>query len=266
MWQGTVWWLGFQPPVAHHPMTEYAAELTNVSLTRGAVLALDKVSLRLPMGRTTAVLGRSGSGKSTLIQLIIGLLLPDSGSVSTLGETLGPGNLISIRKRIGYAIQDIALLPHMRVRENIVLPAVLSGWNSEDQAARLAELTDLMHLPNSVLDRYPHELSGGQQQRAGLCRAMVLRPEMLLLDEPFSGLDTMTRRSIHAQFIELRERVPISIVLVTHDPDEATRLADDIAVMRRGQLQQSGPVGDVLANPANDYVRDLCTGLAKDTA
>jgi osmoprotectant transport system ATP-binding protein len=186
--------------------------------------------------------------------------------VSTLGETLGPGNLISIRKRIGYAIQDIALLPHMRVRENIVLPAVLSGWNSEDQAARLAELTDLMHLPNSVLDRYPHELSGGQQQRAGLCRAMVLRPEMLLLDEPFSGLDTMTRRSIHAQFIELRERVPISIVLVTHDPDEATRLADDIAVMRRGQLQQSGPVGDVLANPANDYVRDLCTGLAEDTA
>ena len=95
---------------------------------------------------------------------------------------------------------------------------------------------------------------------------MMLRPELLLLDEPFSGLDTMTRRSIHAQFIELRERVPISIVLVTHDPDEAVRLADDIAVMRRGQLQQFGQVDDVLANPANDYVRDLCTGLAENTA
>jgi osmoprotectant transport system ATP-binding protein len=154
----------------------------------------------------------------------------------------------------------------MRIRENIVLPAVLSNWTASEQEARLAELVELMHLPESVLDRYPHELSGGQQQRAGLCRAMMLRPELLLLDEPFSGLDTMTRRSIHAQFLELREKVPISTVLVTHDPDEATRLADYIVIMRRGKLQQFGPVNQVLERPANDYVRDLCTGMAEELA
>jgi osmoprotectant transport system ATP-binding protein len=245
-------------------MAEFAAELDGVRLRRGDVLALDNVSLALPARQTTAVLGASGSGKSTLVQLIIGLLSPDEGSVSTLGERLAADNIARLRKRIGYAIQEIALLPHMRVRRNIVLPALLSGWSDAEQGARLAELIELMHLPESVLDRYPHELSGGQQQRAGLCRAMMLRPELLLLDEPFSGLDTMTRRSIHAQFLEIRAKVPISTVLVTHDPDEAIRLADQIVVMRRGLVQQFGPVADVLENPANDYVRDLCRGIAAE--
>jgi osmoprotectant transport system ATP-binding protein len=245
-------------------MAEFAAELDGVRLRRGDVLALDDVSLALPAGQTTAVLGASGSGKSTLVQLIIGLLSPDAGSVSALGETLADANLARIRKRIGYAIQEIALLPHMRVRENIVLPAVLSAWSEAEQNERLAELIELMQLPDSVLGRYPHELSGGQQQRAGLCRAMMLRPELLLLDEPFSGLDTMTRRSIHAQFLEVRSRVPISTILVTHDPEEAVRLAEHIVVMKTGQVQQFGPVAAVLADPANDYVRDLCRGIAGD--
>ena len=245
-------------------MAEYAAELENVRLQRGDVVALDDVSLALPAGQTTAILGASGSGKSTLIQLIIGLLTPDRGSVTTLGSSLRPDNISEIRKRIGYAIQEVALLPHMRIRDNVLLPAVLSGWAVDRQQARLEELLQLMHLPESVLDRYPHELSGGQQQRAGLCRALILNPEMLLLDEPFSGLDTMTRRSIHAQFLEMREKMRMSIVLVTHDPEEATRLAQFIAVMRSGTLQQFGAVKTVLEQPANDYVRDLCTGLAGD--
>lgn len=245
-------------------MAEFAAELDGVRLRRGDVLALDNVSLALPAGQTTAVLGASGSGKSTLVQLIIGLLSPDAGTVSALGEPLSAANLARIRKRIGYAIQEIALLPHMRVRENIVLPAVLSGWTEARQDTRLAELIELMHLPGSVLDRYPHELSGGQQQRAGLCRAMMLRPELLLLDEPFSGLDTMTRRSIHARFLEVRSKVPISTILVTHDPEEAARLAENIVVMKSGRVQQFAPVATVLAEPANDYVRDLCRGIAED--
>jgi osmoprotectant transport system ATP-binding protein len=243
-------------------MAEFAAELDNVRLRRGSVVALDDVSLALPARQTTAVLGASGSGKSTLVQLIIGLLSPDEGSVSTLGERLAADNIARLRKRIGYAIQEIALFPHMRVRDNIVLPAVLSGWNEAEQGQRLGELIELMHLPASVLGRYPHELSGGQQQRAGLCRAMMLRPELLLLDEPFSGLDTMTRRSIHAQFLEVRAKLPISTVLVTHDPEEAARLADRMVVMRLGRVQQFGPVAEVLDSPANDYVRDLCRGIA----
>ena len=245
-------------------MREFAAEFVNVRLQRGTVIALDDVSLELPAAQTTAVLGTSGSGKSTLIQLIIGLLTPDSGTIATLGEALLPDNIAAIRKRIGYAIQEVALLPHMSVRRNICLPAALNRWMPAQIAARLEELTDLMQLPPSVLDRYPHELSGGQQQRAGLCRAMILRPELLLLDEPFSGLDTMTRRSIHTRFLDIRAKEPISTVLVTHDPEEATRLADYMVVMRAGRVLQCGRVRTVLDEPANDYVRDLCTGLATE--
>ena len=245
-------------------MADFAAELDSVRMRRGDVLALDDVSLAFPARQTTAILGESGSGKSTLVQLIIGLLSPDEGRVSALGERLSASNLARIRKRIGYAIQDIALLPHMRVRDNIVLPALLSDWTATDIETRLSELIELMQLPASVLGRYPHELSGGQQQRAGLCRAMMLRPELLLLDEPFSGLDTLTRRSIHAQFLEVREKVPLSTILVTHDPEEAVRLADQIVVLKRGRVQQSGPVEAVIARPANDYVENLCRGFGGD--
>ncbi len=243
-------------------MTNSAAEFLDVSLRRGNVVALEHVSLALPLGQTTAILGESGSGKSTLVQLIIGLLRPDSGTVRTLGATIDYDNPRPLRRRIGYAIQDVALFPHLRVRENVLLPGKLSDWKEADSTSRLSELLELMQLPEDVLDRYPHELSGGQQQRAGLCRAMMLHPELLLLDEPFSGLDTLTRRSIHAQFLRLQDRESVSCVLVTHDPQEAINLAQNIAVMKGGRLQQYGIVEEVIDEPANSYVRHLCTGLS----
>ncbi len=243
-------------------MTNSAAEFLDVSLRRGNVVALEHVSLALPLGQTTAILGESGSGKSTLVQLIIGLLRPDSGTVRTLGATIDYDNPRPLRRRIGYAIQDVALFPHLRVRENVLLPGKLSNWKEADSTSRLSELLELMQLPEDVLDRYPHELSGGQQQRAGLCRAMMLHPELLLLDEPFSGLDTLTRRSIHAQFLRLQDRESVSCVLVTHDPQEAINLARNIAVMKGGRLQQYGIVEEVIDEPANSYVRHLCTGLS----
>lgn len=238
-----------------------AVEFRAVSLRRGDVLALDDVSLALPRGRTTAVLGASGSGKSTLVQLIIGLLRPDAGSVRVLGQPIDYGNLRPLRKRIGYAVQDVSLFPHLRVRDNILLPAMLDDRPADLQRSRLAELLELMQLPAEVLDRYPHELSGGQQQRAGICRAMMRQPELLLLDEPFSGLDTLTRAGIHAQFLELRQQEPVSTVLVTHDPQEAINLSHNLVVMRAGRVQQFGTVDEVIARPANDYVRHLCTAL-----
>jgi osmoprotectant transport system ATP-binding protein len=238
-----------------------AAVFDDVSLTRGDVLALDHVSVTMPGGTTTAVLGASGSGKSTLVQLAIGLLRPDSGRVTILGEPIDYANPGPLRRRIGYAIQDVALLPHMRVRQNIVLPARLNDWPPEDIRQRLHELVDLLHLPHDVLDRYPHELSGGQQQRAGICRAMMLRPELLLLDEPFSGLDAMTRQSIHEQFLALSREEPVASILVTHDPQEAVNLARYLVVMRQGRILQHGPVGEVIEHPADDYVAKLCTGL-----
>ena len=243
-------------------MNDSATEFQDVSLRRGDVVALENVSLKLKLGQTTAILGESGSGKSTLVQLIIGLLRPDSGTVKTLGADIDYDKPGPLRKRIGYAIQDVALFPHLRIRDNIVLPGRLSGWSEPDSTSRLKELLDLMQLPEDVLDRYPHELSGGQQQRAGLCRAMMLHPELLLLDEPFSGLDTLTRRSIHEQFLSLQEREAVSCVLVTHDPQEAINLAQDIVVMRNGRLQQHGTVDEVMKRPANSYVGHLCTGLA----
>ncbi len=243
-------------------MNDSATEFHDVSLRRGDVVALENVSLKLKLGQTTAILGESGSGKSTLVQLIIGLLRPDSGTVKTLGAYIDYDKPRPLRKRIGYAIQDVALFPHLRIRDNIVLPGRLSGWSEPDSTSRLKELLDLMQLPEDVLDRYPHELSGGQQQRAGLCRAMMLHPELLLLDEPFSGLDTLTRRSIHEQFLSLQKREAVSCVLVTHDPQEAINLAQDIVVMKNGRLQQHGTVDEVMNRPANNYVGHLCTGLS----
>lgn len=243
-------------------MNDSATEFHDVSLRRGDVVALENVSLKLKLGQTTAILGESGSGKSTLVHLIIGLLRPDSGTVKTLGADIDYDKPGPLRKRIGYAIQDVALFPHLRIRDNIVLPGRLSGWSEPDSTSRLKELLDLMQLSEDVLDRYPHELSGGQQQRAGLCRAMMLHPELLLLDEPFSGLDTLTRRSIHEQFLSLQERESVSCVLVTHDPQEAVNLAQDIVVMRNGRLQQHGTVDEVMNRPANSYVGHLCTGLS----
>ncbi|MEE8344593.1 MAG: ATP-binding cassette domain-containing protein [Woeseiaceae bacterium] len=243
-------------------MNDSATEFHDVSLRRGNVVALENVSLKLKLGQTTAILGESGSGKSTLVQLIIGLLRPDSGTVKTLGSDIDYDKPRPLRKRIGYAIQDVALFPHLRIRDNIVLPGRLSGWSEPASTSRLKELLDLMQLPEDVLDRYPHELSGGQQQRAGLCRAMMLHPELLLLDEPFSGLDTLTRRSIHEQFLSLQEREAVSCVLVTHDPQEAINLAQDIVVIRNGRLQQHGTVDEVMNRPANSYVGHLCTGLS----
>ncbi|HZW60350.1 MAG TPA: ATP-binding cassette domain-containing protein [Woeseiaceae bacterium] len=238
-----------------------AAEFRNVTLRRGTVTALDDLTLTLPGRKTTAVLGASGSGKSTLIQLTIGLLRPDRGTVSTLGAAVDYDKLRPLRKRIGYAIQDICLYPHLDIRDNILLPARLDGRDEQECAARLDELLTLMQLPEDVLPRWPHELSGGQQQRAGLCRAMILRPELLLLDEPFSGLDTMTRSGIHDQFLQLQDAEPVSSILVTHDPQEAINLADFIVVIREGRVQQHGPVDDVVSNPVNEYVDHLCTGL-----
>lgn len=240
---------------------EFAVEFRDVSLRRGDVDALRSVNLSLPRHGTTAILGTSGSGKSSLVQLVIGLLRPDTGRVITLGQDLAGSNLRQIRKRIGYAVQDVSLFPHMTVGRNIALPGVLDQRPDEETTTRVAELMQIMQLPADILDRYPHELSGGQQQRAGLCRAMLLRPELLLLDEPFSGLDTMTRRGIHHEFLHLRQVEPVTTLIVTHDPQEARALADHMVVMMAGRVLQSGDAAAVFANPADEHVRDLCTGL-----
>jgi osmoprotectant transport system ATP-binding protein len=232
-------------------------EFDNITHRFGAQQVFTGLNLALPRGETTAVVGTSGSGKSTLLGLINGLLYPGEGQVRVFGAPVPYTSLTGFRHRIGYAVQGTGLFPHLSVADNISLMARLTGWSSTATAARVAELMDLMALDEGLARRFPHELSGGQQQRAGICRAVMLKPELLLLDEPFSGVDPLTRADIHARFQELSGRAVSSAVLVTHDMAEAVALASYLVVLQEGQVAQAGGSDLVLARPANDYVAQL---------
>jgi osmoprotectant transport system ATP-binding protein len=228
-----------------------------VSKRFGTTPALHAVTLALPEGRVSAIVGESGSGKSTLLHLANGLVRPDSGEVTVLGESLRSAELVGLRRRTGFAVQGVGLFPNLTVHDNVTLLARLEGWSESRIAERFAELLVLMELSADIARRYPHALSGGQAQRVGLCRAMMLDPPLLLLDEPFSALDPITRMGIHERFEAVRRSSEASVVLVTHDMREAVRLADWLVVMRQGRVLQSGPRQEVISSPADPYVARL---------
>lgn len=234
-----------------------AVAINNLSKQLGRHLALDRVSLAVPCGQTTAILGESGCGKTTLLRHINGLLQPDSGTIEVLGQPIDYSDLPVLRRRMGYAVQSVGLFPHLSVAHNIALVARLSGWSKQRIEARTRQLLALMELATELLERFPHELSGGQRQRVGICRAMMLQPELLLLDEPFSGIDSITRVRIHHEFLALLEAEPTTTVLVTHDVPEALRLAAHLVIMRDGQVLQHGPVEDVAARPVSADIASL---------
>lgn len=210
--------------------------LESVSKRYGNVVALSDVTLDFAPGRVTALIGRSGCGKSTLLRLLNGLEQPQRGRVHLFGAPLDYGALPGLRRRIGYAVQGTGLFPHLSVRDNIVLLAQLEKWPAAEIEQRLEQLMTLMDIPLALQSRFPHELSGGQQQRVGLCRAMMLRPEVLLLDEPFAAIDPLTRLEIQRHMLELHRAEPVTTVLVTHDMGEALLLADYIVVMGGGSI------------------------------
>ena len=215
------------------------------------------VDLTLPDGQTSAIIGPSGCGKTTLLQLVNAFYRPDEGSVDVLGEPVPESNLPQFRRRIGYAVQGAGLFPHLTVADNVSLLAKLEGWEAGAIVRRRRELFDLVALEPELDERYPHQLSGGQQQRVGLCRALMLKPAMLLLDAPFSAIDPITRADVYRQFERLREHERVSTVLVTHDMREARRLADHLVVMGHGCVVQSGAPEAVAAAPADDFVQSL---------
>jgi osmoprotectant transport system ATP-binding protein len=210
--------------------------LESVSKRYGNVVALSDVTLEFAPRQVTALIGRSGCGKSTLLRLLNGLERPERGHVNLFGAPMDYDALPRLRRRIGYAVQGTGLFPHLSVRDNIVLLAQLEKWPAAEIEQRLGQLMTLMDIPLALQSRYPHELSGGQQQRVGLCRAMMLRPEVLLLDEPFAAIDPLTRLDIQRQMLELHRVEPVTTVLVTHDMREALLLADHIVVMRDGAI------------------------------
>ncbi|MCO6441616.1 MAG: ATP-binding cassette domain-containing protein [Nitrococcus mobilis] len=215
------------------------------------------LDLALPPQCITAVVGASGCGKSTLLQLINGLLRPDAGEVRLFGQPLDYCNLPRLRRRIGYAVQQIGLFPHLTVRDNIAILAEREGWPRSRLRARIEQLLRMMDLAPALLGRYPHEISGGQAQRVGLCRAMMLEPPLLLLDEAFSAVDPITRAEVHARFQALQRAEPRTVVLVTHDVGEAMRLADYLVVMAPGQVLQTGTPQRIRARPADARVARL---------
>ncbi|MCC5885771.1 MAG: ATP-binding cassette domain-containing protein [Gammaproteobacteria bacterium] len=238
-------------------MTTASVRLTEVSKRYGTTTVLDAVSVEVQAERTVAIVGESGSGKSTLLQLINGLVQADSGSVEVLGEDLSSADMLGLRRRIGYAVQGSALFPHLDLRANVCLLARLVGWSAERMAERFDHLLALMELDPGLAGRYPHELSGGQQQRASLCRAMMLEPPLLLLDEPFSAVDPITRVGIHEHFQRLAASEPVTVILVTHDVREAVALASALVILRAGKVVQQGACADVLAAPADAWTERL---------
>ena len=224
----------------------------------GGRRGVDGVTLDVAVGSFCVLLGQSGSGKTTLLKTANRLLEPTSGHVFVEGVDVMSIPPVLLRRRMGYAIQAVGLFPHMRVRENIAVVPELLGWNRARIAARIDELLDLVHLPPAEYrDRFPRELSGGQQQRVGLARALAGDPAILLMDEPFGAVDAIERAHLQDELASLHLRLGKTVLFVTHDVEEALRLADTIAVMRDGRIEQSGSPLEILARPATPFVAEL---------
>ncbi|MBI2487914.1 MAG: ATP-binding cassette domain-containing protein [Deltaproteobacteria bacterium] len=229
-------------------------ELDNVSKTYGSTRALDSIDLTILPLRTTVLLGPSGCGKSTLIRLIIGLIKPDEGSVYVEGELLTPNNIFALRKRMGYVIQDGALFPHLTARENVSLIAKHIGWNRDRIQNRIVELCGLTKFPVDALNRYPAQISGGQRQRVSLMRALMLDPDILLLDEPLGALDPLIRFELQTDLKEIFKTLGKTVLMVTHDKGEAGFFEDTIVLLRDGCIIQQGTLSDLVKKPADPFV------------
>lgn len=232
--------------------------LEHVTKSFGRYKALDDVSIVVEEGEFLTVIGRSGCGKTTMLRMINGLQKPDSGKVYAAGEDVGETDLIRLRRKIGYVIQNKGLFPHMTVEKNIIYVPVISGQKDKRQNRKLAEeLIGLVGLEREMLDRYPEELSGGQQQRVGIARALASRPKLLLMDEPFGALDEITKRAMQNELLALQKKLGMTVVFITHDIREAMKLGDRVLVMEQGKIAQCDTPENVKKNPADEFVKEL---------
>ncbi|MEO6917726.1 MAG: ABC transporter ATP-binding protein [Collimonas sp.] len=231
-------------------------EIDNINKTFDGRAAVSELSLTINAGELVVLIGSSGSGKSTFLKLLNRLLEPDSGSIQLHGKDIADYSPEQLRRRIGYAIQSVGLFPHWTVEQNIAAVPTLLKWPKARIRERVSELLALFHLaPDVFLQRYPHQLSGGQQQRVGVARALAADPEVLLMDEPFGALDPVTRASLQQELASIHALSGKTIVLVTHDIDEALALGERIVLMDQGRIVQQGTPRDFLLTPANDFVR-----------
>lgn len=224
------------------------------SKTFGRVQALAPTTLELPAGQTTVLIGPSGSGKSTLLRLMVGLIRPDSGRVLWGEQELGPATVQEIRRHIGYVVQEGGLFPHLTARANATLMARHLGWSAPRIDARIEELRALARLPADLLDRFPAQLSGGQRQRVGIMRALMLDPDLLVLDEPLGALDPLVRAELQDDLLAVFRTLGKSVVMVTHDLDEAAFFGQRLVLMQDGRIVQQGSLTDLAHAPADPFV------------
>ncbi|PKR77258.1 glycine/betaine ABC transporter ATP-binding protein [Halalkalibacillus sediminis] len=220
--------------------------------------ALSEIDVDIQAGELTCIIGPSGCGKTTLLKHINRLISPTSGDIHIDGESIYDKDVVELRRSIGYVIQQIGLFPHMTIAENITVVPKLLGWSKEKRTHRVEEMLEMVKLePEVFKDRYPLELSGGQQQRVGVARALVSNPNIILMDEPFSALDPISREQLQDHLKELHHRLKKTIVFVTHDMDEALKIADRVVILRSGEVEQIGTPEEVLRQPASDFIRSF---------
>ncbi|WIL70140.1 betaine/proline/choline family ABC transporter ATP-binding protein [Staphylococcus cohnii] len=223
----------------------------------GTKKAVDNISLEIESGEFIAFIGTSGSGKTTALRMINRMIEATEGEIAINGKNVRKMNAVELRRKIGYVIQQIGLMPHMTIKENIVLVPKLLKWSDEKKEKKAKELIKLVDLPEEYLDRYPSQLSGGQQQRIGVVRALAAEQDVILMDEPFGALDPITRDTLQDLVKELQQKLGKTFIFVTHDMDEAIKLADKICIMSEGKVVQFDTPDNILRHPANDFVRDF---------
>ena len=233
-------------------------EFQHVDFAYGDNLVIQDFSLTVEQGECLTIIGSSGCGKTTILRMVNGLLLPTGGAVLVQGQNTKESNLTQLRRKIGYSIQGSVLFPHMTVEKNIAYVPSLSPRSQKKHIYQnVSKLLDIVGLDESFRRRYPSELSGGQQQRVGLARALAANPEILLMDESFSAVDEITRRQLQQEFIRIRQQTGITVMLVTHDINEALLLGTRVLVMDGGKIHQNATPEEIKKHPATDFVRRL---------
>ncbi|CAH0282768.1 Glycine betaine/carnitine/choline transport ATP-binding protein OpuCA [Peribacillus frigoritolerans] len=233
-------------------------KIENVSkIYKGGKKAVKNISLDIKKGEFICFIGPSGCGKTTTMKTINRLIEPSEGKILINGENIMDKDPVELRRQIGYVIQQIGLFPHMTILENITLVPKLLKWNEQKKKERALELLQLVDMGPEYLERYPYELSGGQQQRIGVLRALASNPPLILMDEPFGALDPITRDALQEEFKNLQRTLDKTIVFVTHDMDEAIKLADRIVILKAGEIVQVGTPDEILRNPANEFVEEF---------
>lgn len=236
-------------------------EFVDINKNFGEYHIIKKLSMKIEKGKITVIIGSSGCGKTTTLKMINKLIIPTSGKIYIDGEDISQKDTIKLRRNIGYVIQQTGLFPHMTVKENIELIAKIENIDKNKMNMRTRELMKMINLDyEKFSERYPLELSGGQQQRVGVARAFALDPAIILMDEPFSAVDPISRRQLQDELVAIQKKLEKTIVFVTHDIQEAVKIADKICLLNNGEIMQYDTPENIIKNPKNDFVRKFVNG------